>query len=379
MRIAVIGPTHPYKGGIAQHTTELCHRLAAAGHEVELVSWAEQYPDFLYPGQQRVPQDQPELPVFPRTSQELSWRRPAGWVRSGRRLGREADLVVPVLVTPMQAPSYAVLLTALRRSRRRPRVVALSHNVLPHESRAVDRPLVRLLLGQVDGVLVHTAAEAAVARGLTSAAVATATLPAALPVATPVRAADEQPGKPRRHLLFFGLVRPYKGVDVLLEALAKVPDVSLTIAGEIWGGVEALQRKVSDLGLSDRVTVRSGYVPTEDIPGLFAETDALVLPYRSGTASTNVIVAHAHGVPVVATSLPSFVERVHDGVDGLLCRPDDAGDLARALTELYAPGRLTRLRAGISDTDNDQEWVNYVAALVHAGCPDSRTPPCPTA
>ena len=374
MRIAVIGPTHPYKGGIAQHTTELCHRLAAAGHDVELVSWAEQYPDFLYPGQQRVPDDQPELPVFPRTSQELSWRRPAGWVRTGRRLGREADLVVPVLVTPMQAPSYAVLLTALRRSPRRPRVVALTHNVLPHESRAVDRPLVRLLLAQVDGVLVHTDAEAAVARGLTGARVETATLPAALPVAAPVRAAGEQPAEPRRHLLFFGLVRPYKGVDVLLEALAKVPDVSLTIAGEIWGGLEPLQRMVGDLGLDDRVTIQSGYVPAEDIPDLFAQADALVLPYRSGTASTNVLVAHAHGVPVVATSLPSFVARVRDGVDGLLCRPGDAGDLARALTELYAPGRLAQLRVGIRDTDNDQEWTDYLAALTGAGTGEADRP-----
>src|SRR5512143_1820501 len=139
MRIAVVGPTHPYKGGIAQHTTELAHRLAARGHDVRLESWSAQYPDRLYPGRQRV--TEPELPPFPGTSYPLSWRWPAGWLRLGRRLRREVDAVVLVVVTPVQAPAYLGILRGLRPGRGGPRVLALCHNVLPHERRAVDVPL----------------------------------------------------------------------------------------------------------------------------------------------------------------------------------------------------------------------------------------------
>ena len=102
MKIAIVGPAHPYKGGGARHTTELTHRLAAAGHDVIIESWRAQYPSRLYPGQQTV--DVPEGAPYPRTLRRLAWYRPDGWLAEGRRL-RPADLVVFVLLTPLQVPA----------------------------------------------------------------------------------------------------------------------------------------------------------------------------------------------------------------------------------------------------------------------------------
>ncbi|MCX9190246.1 glycosyl transferase [Carbonactinospora thermoautotrophica] len=357
MRVALIGPTHPYKGGIAQHTTELAHRLTAAGHEVALVSWSEQYPEKLYPGgAQRVPMDRPELPPYPHTTYPLTWKRPDGWWRVARSL-RGYDLVVLVFVTSVQAPAYLVMRRALAGG---PRVVTLCHNVLPHERRFFDRPLTRAMLRRVDGVLVHSDAQAELARLLTHAPVVVAPLPPHLPAAggpgTGVR-------EPRRRLLFFGMVRPYKGVDVLLRALAQVPEVALTVAGEFWGGVEPYRRLVEELGLAGRVTLRPGYVPAEEIPHLFAEADALVLPYRSGTATQNVYLAFAHGVPVVATRVGSMPEQVRDGVDGILCEPGDVAALVAALRRFYKPGVAEKLRAGVPAVAAEPAWQEYVAAL----------------
>ncbi|WP_241255494.1 glycosyltransferase family 4 protein, partial [Candidatus Protofrankia californiensis] len=111
-RIAIVGPTHPYKGGVAQHTTELAHRLAARGHDVRIESWSAQYPARLYPGQQRV--SDPETEPFPATSYPLSWRRPDSWLRLGRRLRSGVDAVVVVMITPIQAPAYLGILAGLR-------------------------------------------------------------------------------------------------------------------------------------------------------------------------------------------------------------------------------------------------------------------------
>ncbi|WP_131737846.1 glycosyltransferase family 4 protein [Actinomadura roseirufa] len=360
-RIAVVGPAFPYKGGGAHHTTELAHRLAAAGHEVVLESWRAQYPGFLYPGTQTI--SEPEGEPFPGTRHRLDWRRPDGWWRTGRSL-RSCDLVVLAVLSPVQVPAYLGILAGV--GRRTP-AVALCHNVLPHERKPYDVPLMKRLLRRADGVLVHSAAQADLARGLTDRPVRFAEMPAHLPgghAEGAGRPAGHGDGKVHRRLLFFGMVRPYKGLDVLLRALAAGPgDVALTVAGEFWGGLDETEELVRTLGLEGRVDLRPGYVPAADVPGLFAAADALVLPYRSATASQNVWMAHEHGVPVIATDVGGFAGQVRDGVDGVICAPDDVAALTGALERFYAPGEPERLRSGVRPVDHGPMWTAYLDAL----------------
>ncbi|MGI5165006.1 glycosyltransferase family 4 protein [Spirillospora sp. CA-253888] len=356
MRVAIVGPAFPYKGGGAHHTTELAHRLAAAGHEVRIESWKAQYPSFLYPGQQTI--SDPEGEPFGATRHALDWRRPDGWWRTGRAL-RSADLVVLAVLSPVQVPSYLGILAGIGR---KTRVVALCHNVLPHERKPYDVPLMKALLKRVDGVLTHSEQQAGLARGLTGRPVRVAEMPAHLPGAAK---AAERDGKVRDHLLFFGIVRPYKGLDVLLRALAKAPGgTSLTVAGEFWGGLDETRALIGELGLTDRVDLRPGYVPAADMPDLFAAADALVLPYRTATASQNVWMAHEYGIPVIATRVGGFPAQVRDGEDGLLCEPDDADSLAGALERFYTDGEPERLRAGVRPVDHGPLWDAYVAGLL---------------
>ncbi|URM96106.1 glycosyltransferase family 4 protein [Actinomadura madurae] len=370
MRIAIVGPAFPYKGGGARHTTELAHRLAAAGHDVVIESWRAQYPSFLYPGQQTI--SEPEGEPFPGTRRRLDWRRPDGWWRTGRAL-RSSDLVVLVVLSTVQVPSYLGILAGLGRDTKkvpggvggRPpsksRVVALCHNVLPHERKAYDEPLMRRLLRRVDGVLVHTEAQADLARTLTRRPVRVAEMAAHLPSAGAAAPGDE---KVRRRLLFFGIVRPYKGLDVLLRALAEGPgDVGLTVAGEFWGGLDETRELIRSLDLASRVELRPGYVPAADIPGLFAAADALVMPYRSATSSQNVWMAYEHGLPVIATDVGGFAEQIRDGVDGLICAPDDAASLAAAVRRFYEPGEPERLRSGVRPVDHGPVWAAYLDIL----------------
>ena len=384
MKIALIGPAHPYKGGGARHTTELAHRLAAAGHDVIIESWRAQYPRRLYPGQQTV--DVPEGEPYPRTHRRLAWYRPDGWLAEGRRLAA-ADLVVFALLTPLQVPPYLAILAGLAlgpgRSRGRPRTAVICHNVLPHERRPGDIALTRALLSHTDTVLTHSAGQAAQARELApGATVRTVTMPPHLPVLArhnhqterspvpapaqclPGRATPPDPPAQVR-LLFFGIVRPYKGLDVLLRALARAPaQVTLTVAGEFWGGTAETEKLIAELGLAGRVTLRPGYVPAAAIPALFAAADALVLPYREATASQNALLAFAHGVPVITTTAGALAEAVRDGVDGLTCAPDDAEDLLRALIQISDPRTVRRLRAGITAVDPERGWAAYLRVLL---------------
>ncbi|GIH74470.1 glycosyltransferase family 4 protein [Planobispora longispora] len=356
MRIAIVGPTFPYKGGGAAHTTELAHRLAAAGHDVVIESWKAQYPSFLYPGRQTV--DSPDGEPYPRSFRRLDWRRPDGWVECGRRL-RTADLVILAVLSPVQVPPYLGILYGLRRHAP---VVALCHNVLPHERKPYDAPLMKALLRRVDGVLAHSEAQAALARELAPAPVTVAQMAPHLPARAVTR---PEPIGARGRLLFFGLVRPYKGLDLLIRALPE--GVSLRVAGEFWGGLEETEALVAGLGLGDRVELRPGYVAAEDVPALFEDVDALVLPYRSGTASQQVWLGHEQGVPVIATRVGTLGEHVTDGVDGLLAEPGSVEALREALTRFYRPGEPERLRAGVKAVDPEPYWAAYVEALVSAG------------
>jgi glycosyltransferase involved in cell wall biosynthesis len=357
VRIGIVGPTYPIKGGVAQHTTALAWRLAQAGHDVRLVSWAQQYPRRLYPGVQTV--ERPELAPFAPVDRVLSWKRPDTWLRAGRAL-RGVDLVVFAHITHVQVPPYLTMLLALRGSGTRTEIIG--HNVLPHERSHGDRLLVGALLKAGDSIIVHSDSQAQLARSLTPKPVRSARLPPFMPDA--FVSARPAPGEHRR-LLFFGIVRPYKGVDILLQALARGPDgVRLRIAGEFWDGTGPTEQLAHRLGLDDRVELRPGYVPAEGVPDLFRDVDALVLPYRSATGSQAVWTAFQFGVPAIATRTGELTSDIIEDVDGLVVEPDDVDDLAAALKRFYQPGTPERMRANVTRVDPEPYWDQYLSTLL---------------
>jgi glycosyltransferase involved in cell wall biosynthesis len=367
VRMTLIGPAFPWRGGIPLLTTDLAHRLTAAGHEVRLRTWSRQGPARLLPAQ-RHPLSVPESGIYPTEPEPLSWRNPLHWWRAGRRAAVESEVVVLVFYTTVQAPA---LWAIARLARRHAGVVVICANAVQHESRPGDRPLAALLMRTADAVVVHTPAEREAMAELTDRPVAVAALPPHLPTGT--RQTGQLGSPPLRRLLFFGKVRHYKGVDILLRALARVDDVHLTIAGEFYQDEFELRALTDRLGLADRVQLYPEYLPAERIPELFAAVDALVLPYRTATASQLVALAHWHGLPTVVTRVGNFPDVVRDGVDGLVCTPDDVDDLVRALRDLYEPGRLASLRGAVRPAESDTVWQAYLQTLhALAGVPEPR-------
>lgn len=384
MRIAVVGAAHPYKGGIAAHTTATAHHLAAAGHDVLVVSWSRLYPHRLYPGEQAIPGGGHDVPPFAPTVRPLRWDRPGTWWRTGRRL-RDRDLVVVQAVVPAQVPALLALIRAAggRRGQRGgppPGIVVIAHNVVPHEAHPGAGWLMERLLRAADLVVTHSAGQARLAREHGAPAAVATDLPPHLPGGVPDAAAraeavrrreaeqpspaDGAPPGPVR-VLSFGIVRHYKGVDLLLDAVRAVDGVCVTVAGELWGEAgERVREAAADPALAGRVRLLPGYVAAEDLPGLLGGHDVLALTYRSATGSQNVRLAHAYGLPVLATRVGTFGDQVRDGVDGLLVPPDDAEALVAALRRLRGPGVLARLRAGVPELDSAGPWDSYVNALV---------------
>jgi glycosyltransferase involved in cell wall biosynthesis len=359
VQVTLVGPTNPYKGGIAQHTTRLAERLAAAGHDVDLLSWSAQYPQRLYPGSLELAAPDTE-PAFPGTRWALRWNSPRSWWRAAELPAHRSDLVVLCVVNGLQVPAYR---TILERSRRAGRpVVALCHNVVPHEAGRLQRAAIGSLLRRVDRVLVHSADEACRARQLGVERVVTSPLPFHFPAhARAVDVHREATGR----VLTFGLVRPYKGVDVLIDALALTDaPVRATVAGEFWTPVDELHDRAVRRGVAERVELVDGYLEPEQVLDLLERHDALVLPYHSGTGSQQPRIAHLVRTPVIASEVGSFPDQVVDQVDGFLVPPGSTGHLAQALDHLYEPGRLDHLRAAVRPPDPSAEWARYVEQLL---------------
>lgn len=362
LSIAVVGPTFPYSGGVSSHTTTLAHRLIEAGYDVDMVSWKAQYPKFLRDS--RLPDDEPEVARVPGARYPLAWYNPIGWWRVGRRL-RNADVVAVTAITPYHAVPYLVMRAAMGRH---PRGIVIAHNVLPHERGSRDELLVRRLYRSFGRVLTHSSDQAALAREV-AASPAVDVADARMPLPDFLFGDEPAPAAPRAatepvRLVFFGMVREYKGVDLLIDAVAEVPNVHLTIAGEFWQPVEQYREQVERLGLGDRVTIVPGYVRLTDLPALLGDADALVLPYRHGSATFNADLGFRFGLPVVASDAGTLARDVRDGIDGLIVPAGDVPALRDALSKLSDKAELAKLAAGVDRGASDAQWRRYVADFV---------------
>ncbi len=344
MRIAFITPYPPMKGGISQHAARLIEAMEGMGHNVDVISWYRQYPSRLYPGEQlAVPRDRRHI---------LGWNNPASW-SSARKRVRDADLVVFPWVSPFNGWVLAYIVRGFR-----DRTVPIVHNVLPHEPQPLSRSMTRFVLRGMPRYVVHSdSVRRQLEDLLGEVEVRQVPHPPSFElVPTPL------PDRPPLRLLFLGYVRPYKGVDVLLDAIALLRrrgvDVQGLIAGEDWGIGEDLHAQVRALNLADEVTLDFTYVSDDRIGQLLGECHMVVQPYREASQSGVVPLALTAGRPVVVTRVGGLSESVDEGVNGAIAEPEDPESLADAI--MRAAALLDQpVVGGIEVT-----WVDVAAAVL---------------
>lgn len=364
MRLTVFGSGHPYRGGVARTTTDLVHALDGRGHDVLFLTPRRQYPPWLFPGaSDRDPDACRRLDCAEVLLDPL---QPLSWPRSKRRaLDHEAD----AWILPYWTWAWSGLWRWLLRGRRPP-VVALAHNPADHGAGLLRRSAARSVLRRCDAIFTHARI---LEEELAAAypAVPTASHPLPAPELGDLPPREEARGQldirgDRKVALFLGLIRSYKGVDLLLEAISRQAADSnwmLVVAGEPWEDLgPALGRQVRALGIENLVRLRLGWVPEAEVPLLLAAADLVVLPYRSGSQSAVAPLALAAGLPVLSTRVGGLAEVVDDGVNGVLVEPGSAPALARAFEDL-TPEKLDGLAAGARASRLRLTWDGYAAAL----------------
>ena len=370
MRVAILGPAHPHRGGIAHYTTLLARTLAKR-HELHLVSFSRLYPGLLFPGATQFDHSADAL-LPPRPPEPLlDSMNPLSWLRAGNRL---RALAPDILVVPWWHPFFGPSVgTAARRARHaagKPARIFLCHNVLPHEATPLDRALTSYGFGAADGFLVHARSEAARLAPLSRGRpVRVHPLPTYEALSGRAMTRDDARavlGVRGRAILFFGYVRPYKGLADLLEALKLARHDAwdeVWIVGEFYEPKERYARLLEDPALRDRVRLVDRYVANEEVPRYFAAADLVALPYREATGSAIAQLAFGAGAPVVATRTGGLEDVVEDGISGLLVEPGNPVALARAIERFFDENLGATLREGVARARPRFTWDALVDAL----------------
>lgn len=367
LRKTLIAAVHPLAAGVAQFNGALARAMAQDG-PTDVISWRRLYPPLLYRGQVIDPSaphaDGPEAAFI------LDWHDPRSWHRAVRRVEEfDADVVILPWLHPVMTLPYRYLLRHVPRSTSR---VVICHNVQPHEAVPGLRALSRATLRHADLVVTHAPHQRTelAALGLASTPLLEAFHPRfAADDFGPVPTASERAAERARHgdpdllLLTFGAIRPYKGIDIALDALARVDPslhVRLVVAGRSWDGGDVLRTQVARLGLSGRVEFVDRFISNDEAALLFSTADASLLPYRSASQSGVVQLSFAYDRPVIATRVGGLPAAIDDGVTGILCEPEPES-VARAIEGMA--DAHTELGKGVLESTHTTSFHRYSALL----------------
>ena len=340
MKVALIGPTYPFRGGIAHYTT-LLYRHLRSRHEVRFFSFKRQYPRMLFPGKS---DKDPSLAHIRVDGAEriIDSINPVTWVRAAGEINRfQPDIVIIPWWVAFWTPQFLTIVKILT-WKRAPKILFICHNVVAHEATALDQHLTGLVLKTGDYFIVHSDEDRINLLRILPDAIVRKHFHPSYDVFNFNRFDPEQSRAQLalggRVLLFFGFVRQYKGLKYLIRAMPAIlakTEVTLLVVGEFWKDKSDYLDLIDQLEISPYVRIVDQYVPNERVGLYFSAADLVVQPYLSATGSGVVQVAFGFEKPVVATRVGSLPEIVDDGKTGYLVSPGSASEIADAVNKFF--------------------------------------------
>lgn len=342
-KVVIIGPAHPLRGGLATFNQRLAKQFISEGNECSIVSFSLQYPSFLFPGTTQYSSDPAPGDLVIHTL--INSINPLNWLRVGRKLKKwKPDLIVVRYWLPFMGPALGTMLRQVKKNRHT-KIICIADNVIPHEKRPGDIPFTKYFLKAPDAFVTMSEKVLADLRKFTAK-------PAQL-VQHPLydnfgEAVSKE--EARRHLqlnpadkiiLFFGFIRQYKGLDLLLKAMAderiRKENIRLLIAGEFYEDSKPYLELISENHLQQQVILRTSFIPDSEVRYFLCSGDCVVQPYRNATQSGVTPLAYHFEKPMIVTNVGGLPSLVPDGKAGLVCEPEPKS-IAAAILKFYQSG-----------------------------------------
>lgn len=367
--IVIVGPAYPLRGGIANFNEAFANALICEGHTVKLFSFYYQYPNFLFPGKSQYENNE-KAPENLQIENTIGSVQPWSWGKTAKLIDKEKpDVVFIRFWLPFMGPALGSIAKKLRR--KGIKVIGITDNVIPHEKRPGDKPLTKFFLKQCDGFITMSKSV------LEDISMFTEN-PQKIMLPHPVydtfgKSCSKEEGISKlnldpklNYLLFFGLIREYKGLDLAIEALSKVPNdnIHLIIAGEFYDKKEKYTDLIEKHQLKDRIHLFDYYIPTEDVKYYFSVADAVVQPYKSATQSGITQVAYHFEVPMIVSNVGGLPEIVPHGLAGIVVSPD-MDELADGIKMFYDKELKERFIEGVRSEKKQYEWEYFVKEALH--------------
>lgn len=369
MNIVIIGSAHPLRGGgISTFNERMAEVLQEQGHRVELYSFSLQYPSFLFPGKSQYT-DEP-APTGLKIYSVINSVNPFNWWKVGGELKRKRpDLVIVRFWIPFMGPCFGTILRRVRKNNHT-KVVAITDNVIPHEKRPGDIPFTKYFLKSADAFVAMSREVLKDLGQLTTKPSVFSAHPVYDNYGAPVdivvarKKLGLQAGE--KYILFFGFIRRYKGLDLLLEAMGderiKKSGIQLIVAGEFYDDKESYLQQVKQYGIEENVKLFTEFIPNDEIRYYFSAADLVVQPYRSATQSGITQVAYHFEKPMVVTNVGGLPEVVPDGKTGFVTHPNPT-EIADAILKFYTPGSLPELAKDIAEEKKKYSWDTFLRNL----------------
>lgn len=342
-KIIILGPAHPFRsGGITSFNERLAKAFKKEGHSCEIWSFTLQYPSFLFPGKtQYSTEPAPQgITIIPKVNSI----NPFNWLKVGNELKKaRPDIVVVRFWLPFMGPALGTILRKVKKNKHT-KVIAITDNVVPHEKRPGDKPFTKYFLKPCDAFIAMSDKVLNDLRQFENKKPARLVMhPLYDNFGHPVPKAEARAklglDANAKILLFFGFIRKYKGLDLLLEAMAKVrnQNIKLLVAGEFYEDEKAYQEKIDQLGIRDNLILKTGFIPDSDVRYYLCAADAVVQPYRNATQSGVTPLAYHFERPMIVTNVGGLPALVPDGKVGLVCEPEPSS-IADAIARFYELG-----------------------------------------
>ena len=370
MKITILGPAHPYRGGLASIMEIMARTFQRRGDEGDIKTFTLQYPSLLFPGESQTVATPP--PADLRICRCVNTMNPLNWVRVGRRIRRERpDFVLMKYWTPFMAPCFGTI-ARIARGNGHTKVLCQIDNVEPHEHHLTDKPFNRYYLHSVDGFVYMSEQVHSELRAYSDAPALFSPHPLFENFGERVERSEAcvrlglDPAN--RYVLFFGLIRDYKGLDLLLDAWAQLRRAGRTegrrliVAGEFYTAREPYLNRIADNGLQDEVLLHDRFIPDDDVKYYFSAADFVVQPYKTATQSGVTQIAYQFCVPMVVTKVGGLAEIVPDGRVGYVCPPTAEG-VAAAMDRMYEGDALKRFRENCVEGRRRFSWEEMCSRI----------------
>jgi glycosyltransferase involved in cell wall biosynthesis len=373
LKIVIVGPAYPYRGGgITTFNERLAEALQAEGHQVRICNFTLQYPSFLFPGKSQYA-DRP-APKGLQIDRQLHALSPLNWWRLGKALQKEKpDLILVRFWLPFFGPAFGTVLRQAKKNGHT-RVLAITDNVIPHEKRIGDKPFTQYFLNACDGFI--TMSEK-VKTDLESfhPSQPIAVLPHPLydhfgeRVEKGQAKALLQLPADKKILLFFGFIRAYKGLDLLLEAVGllkqqqRLPeDFFLLVAGEFYEAEEPYRQIIDRYQLADIVRLDADFIPDDRVRYYFSAADGVIQPYKHATQSGVTPLAYHFEIPMIVTRVGALPDYVPEGRVGLVSEPTVSA-IADAIAAFYEKG-TAQFMPGLLEEKNRYSWKRFTESIL---------------